>query len=115
MNPGSLRQRLFDQHESDMVRLAEIIRDWEPGTERDHSAEIFVRQALFETPARISQATQYRIYSLLSFVMPDDATYVEEETPEPVLDKQAEMARLYQEQLDQRSCPECGDGMCPID
>lgn len=115
MAHDSLRKRLFEQHESDMVRMAEMIRDWGPGTERTHSAEMFVRQALFETPSRISQETQYRIYSILSFVMPEDAAYADEPTPEPVLDKQAEMERLYQQQLDQRSCPECGDGMCPVD
>lgn len=56
MDNASLRRRLLEQqHEADMIRMAKTIRDRPAGTERNHSAEIFVRQTLFETPSRITQ------------------------------------------------------------
>lgn len=98
-----------------MIRHAEIIRDWPAGEERTHAAETHVRQALFETPSRISQATQYRVYSILSFVMPDDAWRAGDQVPVELLEEQARYELEHQRQLEQRSCPECGDGVCQVD
>lgn len=111
-NSRSLATVLLEQHERDMIHMAEVIRDWPEGVERTNQAEIHVRWALLESGMRISQETLYRVYSILSFVMPADAIYTDEATPDEVLERQAEWEIAYQEQLDQQSCPECGDGMC---
>jgi hypothetical protein len=110
----TLAQALQEQHETTVIRQAETIRDWRPGPERTKQAETHVRTVLWEQSiGRISQATQYRVYSILSFVMPDDAPIQGESAPVAKLESEADWERAYREQLEQRSCPECGDGVCP--
>lgn len=94
------------------IRQAEVIRDWPEGPERLEAAEIQVRWALLESGARISQKTLYRVYSILSFVMPPDAAYTDEPTPADALAQEAEWELAYQEQLRRQTCEECGDGLC---
>jgi hypothetical protein len=114
MPDASLAQALRQEHELAIVRQAELIRDWPPEPQRCEQAEIHVRLALWEQGiGRISQAAQRRVYSILSFVMPDDAAFPEEQTPLDTLQSEAEWQRAYNEQIEQRSCPECGDGACP--
>ena len=112
----TLAQALCDQHEATLLRQAETIRDWHRGRERDDQAAIHVRQALREqNMGRISQATQSLIYSILSFAMPADHSFVDESTPLAELEREAEIEAAFFEQLDRQSCPECGDGLCPVD
>ncbi len=116
MPPQNLREALQSQHEAAIVRQAETINRWPIPRERLEQAEIHVRLALWERGlGRISSETQYRVYSILSFVMPDDAAFADEATPLPELEKEAEIMAAYYEQLDRQSCPECGDGLCPVD
>lgn len=113
--PKTLAEALRSQHEEDMIRRAELIRDWQPGDERNDLAMMHVRQALHECPRHIDDKTRYRIYSILNFVMPDDSWHQGEQVPDEVLEEQAAWEIEYQKQLEQRSCPECGDGVCPVD
>jgi hypothetical protein len=116
MPPQSLSQALQAQHEAALIRQAELICNWPIPRERQEQAEIHVRQALWERGlGRISNETQYRVYSILSFVMPDDAAFADEATPLAELEKEADMEAAYFEQLERQSCPECGDGHCPVD
>lgn len=110
---GPLATKLRRLHEEAVLRQAETIRGWPEGDERTRAAETHVRLALFECPSRIGEATRRRVYSLLSFVMPGDAAWADEATPDAVLERQAEWELEYQRQLERRSCPECGDGVCP--
>ena len=111
----SLAQALNEQHQADMIRRAELIRDWRLGAERHEQAEIHVRLALHECPTRIDDATRYRIYSILSFVFPDDCWREGDQVPTEVLEQEAAWEIEYQKQLEQRSCPECGDGFCSVE
>ena len=116
MQPTTLSQALREQHEATMIRQAEIIRDWRMSRERHEQAMIHVRSALWERGfGRISDETQSRVYSILSFVMPDDAAFANEPTPLAELEKEGDIEAAYYEQLDQQSCPECGDGICPVE
>jgi hypothetical protein len=104
------------QYEELLIRQAETIRDWPPGRERTEYAEIHVRTALLDQICRqVSQATLNRIYSILSFVMPDDGTFDGEPMPLAELERESEWEAAYHEQIKRRSCPECGDGTCPTD
>jgi hypothetical protein len=77
---------------------------------------IHVRSALWERGlGRITDATQYRIYSILSFAMPEEATLDEDPKPLAELEREAEIEVAYYQQLDRQSCPECGDGICPVE
>jgi hypothetical protein len=116
MQLSTLAQGLRDRHESTLIQQAELIRDWPRGRERNEQAMIHIRLALSEQCfGRISQATQARVYSLLSFAMPDDATFTDEPTPIAELQREAADEAAYYEQLERQSCPECGDGICPVD
>jgi hypothetical protein len=116
MPPQSLSQALRAQHETALVRQAETIRDWPIPRERREQAEIHVRLALWERGmGRISDETQYCVYSILSFVMPDDAAYTDEPMPLAELDQEAAWEAAYHEQLERQRCPECGDGLCPAE
>jgi hypothetical protein len=113
MPAHSLSQTLQALHEAALVRQAETIRDWPIPRERREQAGIHLRLALWERGlGHISEATQYRVYSILSFVMPDDAAYVDEQVPLEELEREAEWEAAYHEQLRRQSCPECGDGIC---
>ncbi len=116
MSPHTLSQALQAQHEAAMIRQAEIIRDWPIIRDRHEQAMIHVRQTLWERGlGRISDETQYRVYSILSFVMPDDAAFDDEPVPLAELEREAAVETAFYEQLAQRGCPECGDGICPVD
>jgi hypothetical protein len=116
MPPHSLSQALEELHEATLVRQAETIRDWPIPRERREQAEIHVRLALWERGlGRISDETQFRVYSILSFVMPEDATYTDELVPLEELEREAEWEAAYYQQLARQSCPECGDGLCPTE
>jgi hypothetical protein len=112
----SLAQALQAQHERAMIRQAETIRDWPIARERQDYAEIQVRSALWERGlGRISDETQYRVYSILSFAMPNDAAIENGPTPLEELEPETDIEAAYYEQLDRQSCPECGDGICPVE
>lgn len=116
MPPESLAQVLQAQCERAMIRQAETIRDWSIAHERQEQAEIHVRSALRERGlGRISDETQYCVYSILSFAMPNDAAV--ETVPEPLaeLEPETDIEVAYYEQLERQSCPECGDGICPVE
>jgi hypothetical protein len=115
MPPQSLSQALQAQHEAALVHQAETIRNWPIPRERREQAEIHVRLALWERGiGRISDETQFRVYSILSFVMPDDAAFADETAPLQELEHEAAWEAAYHEQLERQSCPECGDGLCPV-
>lgn len=116
MQLPTLAQALRDEHEMTLVQQAEIIRDWPQGREREEQAMIHVRLALWEQRmGRISQATQSSVYSLLSFAMPADAAFTAEPTPLAELEREAAAEAAYYQQLERKSCPECGDGSCPVE
>lgn len=99
-----------------MIEQAETIRHWPVGRERQEHAMIHVRLALWERGlGRISDETQHRVYSILSFAMPDDAAIENESMPLPELEREADIEAAYYEQLERRGCPECGDGICPVE
>lgn len=116
MPAESLAQVLQAQHERAMIRQAETIRDWPIAQERQEQAEIHVRSTLWERGlGRISDETQYRVYSILSFAMPNDAAVENGPAPLAELEPETDIEAAYFEQLDRQSCPECGDGICPAD
>lgn len=116
MPSDTLSQVLGNQYERLLIRQAETIRDWPAGRERTEQAEIHIRTALLDQIRRqISQATQSRVYSILNFVMPADAAYNGEPTPLAELAREAEWETAYHDQLERQSCPECGDGLCPVE
>lgn len=116
MSSFTLAQALRNELEASIVRQSETIRDWPPGQERDGQAAIHVRLALWEQGrGRISSATQRRIYSILSFVMPEDVPSKDEPAPLAELEREADVEAAYYEQLKRQSCPECGDGVCPAE
>lgn len=116
MRTDSLTQALRQEHERALVRQAETIRRWPGGRERQEQAMIHVRTALWERGAgRIGEETQHRVYSILSFAMPSDAALVDESTPLAELEREPDNEAAYFEQLERRSCPECGDGICPVE
>lgn len=116
MLPESLAQALQAQHERAMIRQAETIRDWPILRERRDQAEIHVRSALWERGlGRISDETQYHVYSILSFAMPNDAAIDNGPAPLAELEPETDIEAVYYEQLDRQSCPECGDGICPVE
>lgn len=99
-----------------MIRQAQSIHDWPISRERQEQAEIHVRLALWERGlGRISGDTQFRIYSILNFVMPGDSTVDDERLPLEELEREAAWETAYHEQLQRQTCPECGDGICPAD
>lgn len=116
MPPSTLAQALREHHEEAMIRQAETIREWPVGHERHEQAMIHVRSALWEQGmGLISEETQYRIYSMLSFTMPDEATFENEPTPLPELERETDIEAAYYEQLERQGCAECGDGICPVE
>lgn len=116
MPDASLAQALRQEHELALVRQAELRRDWPQEPQRREQAEIHVRLALWEQGiGRISQAAQHRVYTVLSFVMPDAAALPDEQTPLAELVRETDVEAVYYEQLERQSCPECGDGFCPAD
>ena len=116
MSGVTLAQALRSDHEQSLVRQAEIIRDWRPGRERDEQATIHVRLALWEQGiGRLSRQAQQRVYSILSFVMPQDGAYGGESLPIAELQREADAETAYFEQLQRQSCPDCGEGICPVE
>jgi hypothetical protein len=109
----TLAGRLHALHAEHVVRSAEIIRDWPDTLERLDQAIIYIREAMYLcTVNRISYVEESRIFSILSFAMPTHATVENEPN---VLNQPDAYEAAYNEQLERRSCPECGDGICPVD
>lgn len=116
MPDASLSLAIRQAHEVALIQQAELICDWPQSPERHEQAEIHVRLALWEQGiGRISQTAQHRVYSILSFVMPDDAGFPDEKSPLAELERETDVEAVYYEQLARQSCPECGDGFCPAD
>lgn len=115
MTATNLKQALADLHADAMVRQAETIRDWPAGEERTKQAEVHVRAALLDQiHGHIAEDVLCRVYSVLSFVMPDDAATDGKRPPLPELEREAEWEAAYHEQLARQECPECGDGDCRV-
>ena len=70
MSP-SLAARLHVLRMQGLLTAAETIRDWPAGEERIEFARRHIREAmLLGTIGRISQAEESRIFTLLTFAMP---------------------------------------------
>jgi hypothetical protein len=116
MTSMSLSEAVQAQHEATLIRQAETIRDWPITRERQEVAEIHIRMTLWERGLdRISDETQHRVYSILSFAMPVETAYAERSTSLAELEKEPNIEAAYYEQLDRLSCLECGDGLCPVE
>ena len=111
----NLQAALEAERASSLVRQAKTIRDWPDGPQRAEEAQTLIRTALVSwATGRISQATESQLYTPLNFAMPGEGVTIDgESAPLSVREEEAEWERLYQQQLDQRTCPECGDGACP--
>jgi len=74
-NDGALNRRLRLERVHAMFQQAEIIRDYAPGDERDEEARKHVMAAQIErTLGNITADEERRLFTILSFVMPQDAT-----------------------------------------
>jgi hypothetical protein len=112
----SLAQAIQSQREATLLHQAETIRDWPSMHERQQQAEIHVRMALSERRlGRISEQVQQKVYSILNFALLNKATYMDVSMPLPELESERDIEAAYYQQLERRSCPECGDGICPVD
>jgi hypothetical protein len=47
--------------------------------------------------------------------MPEEATLEGDPMPLAELEREAEIETAFYQQLDRQSCPECGDGICPVE
>ena len=116
MTPDNLKEALHDLHADALIRQAETIRDWPAGPERHEQAAIHVRYAVWEqTMGRITDETKQTVFSILCFALPDTTDFTDEPTPLDVLEREAEWELAYHEQLERQNCPECGDGVCPVE
>ena len=71
----SLAGRLHTLRIEQLRRAAEAIRDWPAGPERIDQAMRHIREAMYLcTIGKLSQAEESRIFSILAFAMPEDAT-----------------------------------------
>src|ERR1051326_7751438 len=112
----TLTARLHTLHVTHLLMAAEMIRAAPESIERTSQAIRHVREAMyFCTIKKISQAEESQVFSILSFAMPPPAVVENEPIPDRILDQAADDEAAYNEQLERRSCPECGDGMCPTD
>lgn len=74
-----------------LISEAETIHAHPVGDERTTEAETLVREAMLQrTLGRLRQEEESRIFSLLNFVMPDDAPYFDEPWPLETDDEPAE-------------------------
>lgn len=104
MKPDPLEQALAAERSRSLLRQAWVVRDAADGPERARAAQDLIREAFVAcATGRITLETESMIYTVLSFAMP-------EEPPSPDAGPQA----AYAQQLERRSCPECGDGHCPF-
>ena len=70
----SLKSILRQSYLEFVISQAESIRDFHDSDERTQLAETHVREAMImQQLGRITQDDTYRIFSILSFVMPSDA------------------------------------------
>lgn len=116
MPDRTLSQALRQRHEAALIEQAETIHRWPIGRERHEQAIIHIRSTLWERGlGRISDETQYRVYSILNFALPDEAAFENEPAPLPELEPETDIEAAYYEQLERQSCPECGDGICPVE
>lgn len=100
---SSLPAALAKERKESLLKQAKIVRDWEDGPERAEQAKSLIRQALVEwAMGKISQETEFKLYTILNFAM-----------PEPHRIESEDFAAAYLQQLDRQHCPECGDGRCP--
>lgn len=110
----SLAAELAAERTASLIRQATIVRDWPDGPDRAEQAKKLIRAALVEwATGRISQETESQIYTILNFAMPDGTAYQDGSRPLAEPEREAEWEAAYHEQLEYRSCPECGDGICP--
>ena len=77
-----LSHLLRKQRSDALLRQAEAIRDYPDCEERIQEAETHVREAMLQRAlGNLSDAERYRIFSILSFVMPSDAPGENEPPP----------------------------------
>ncbi len=80
--PESLAAILRTQRAEALISQAKLIRDYPESPERTREAERHVREALVQRAlGNVTAQEEYRIFSLLSFVMPSDAAEDEERAP----------------------------------
>ena len=100
----SLSAALAQERSDSLLKQARIVRDWKDEPQRAEQAKSLIRQALVEwATGRISQEIEAKLYCVLSFAMPE-SNDTRVETYEAA----------HRQQMEQRSCPECGDGQCPV-
>ena len=79
---GNLAGILRQMRAKCLIRQAETIRDYPPGDERTQAAKSHVRQMMLQrTLVNISQQEEFRILSILHFVMLSDAPFENERPP----------------------------------
>ena len=73
---------LRKQRSDALLRQAETIRDYGDCEQHTREAETHVREAMLQRAlGNLTDAEQYRIFSILSFVMPSDAPGDDEPPP----------------------------------
>ncbi len=67
---------LTERRQANLITDARVVASYPESVERTHHAELLIREAmLMRTLGSIDHATQYRVFSILAFAMPDaDAT-----------------------------------------
>ena len=76
---ATLRQHRIES----LVTQAEIVRDWEEGSERTEQATILIHEVMrAHMLGQMGYDVQTKLFSMLSFAMPSDY-YVEQETDTP--------------------------------
>ena len=67
---------LRHRRQANLITDAKVVASYTESPERTHHAELLIREAmLMRTLGNIDRATQFRVFSILAFAMPDaDAT-----------------------------------------
>lgn len=62
---------LQERRQASLITDADVIASYPDGSDRMHHAEMLIREAmLLRTLGNIDHATQYRVFSILAFAMP---------------------------------------------
>lgn len=78
----SLSSTLRAMRADSLLRQVETIRDYAPGRERTAEAERYIREAMLQyNLGTITHEERYRIFSILSFGMPNDGWSSDEGPP----------------------------------